>query len=398
MVQQLPIVQEPTDAALVARAQAGDRAAFERLIERYQPLALRIAGGMARDPEAARDLTQEALLQAFLALDQLRDAARFRGWLCGITRNVCRGHRRGRRAPILSLESLAGGIRFEALPFGAGAPDPQEIVEARDLRRRLLAAIETLPPGIRVATRLFYYEQLSLQEIAATLGVSVVAVKSRLHKARAQLRAQAPLLDPDRRPAARDKRRKPRMIPVTIADVVMRDTAAERRCVVVLSAAAGARLLPIWIGAAEGAAIAMGLRQTPTERPMTYPFMASLLAATGAKLDAVEIVALKADVYYASVLLRRGDQVQAIDARPSDAIALAVGAGCPISVADEILDRAGVPIPPEYAQRPLGQGADKIVRELEAQWLAARPSLSRTAEDARRERPELLAFLFGGNS
>jgi RNA polymerase sigma factor (sigma-70 family) len=395
MVQQLPLVQEPTDAALVARAQAGDRAAFGRLIERYEPLALRLASGMARDPETARDLTQEALLQAFLALDQLRDAARFRGWLCGITRNVCRGHLRGRRAPILSLESLAGGIRFEALPFSAGAPDPQEIVEARDLRRRLLAAIASLPPGIRVATRLFYYEQLSLQEIAATLGVSVVAVKSRLHQARARLRAQAPLLDPDRRPAAPDKRRNPPMIPVTIADVVMRDTAAERRCVVVLADGARSRLLPIWIGAAEGAAIALGLRGTPTERPMTYPFMASLLVATGATLDSVEIAALKGDVYYAVVQLRHGDQAQALDARPSDALALAARAGCPVFVADEILDRAGIPVPPEYAQRPLGQGADKIVRELEAQWLAARPALSRTAEDARRDRPELLALVFG---
>ena len=188
------------------------------------------------------------------------------------------------------------------------------------------------------------------------------------------------------------------MIPVTIADVVMRDTAAERRCVVVLADGARSRLLPIWIGAAEGAAIAIGLRRTPTERPMTYPFMASLLAATGATLDAVEIVALKADVYYASVKLRHADQAQAIDARPSDALALAARAGCPILVADEILDRAGIPVPPEYAQRPLGQGADNIVRELEAQWLAARPALSRSAEDARRDRPEFLAFLFGGES
>jgi RNA polymerase sigma factor (sigma-70 family) len=73
-----------TDAALVGLAQAGNRHAFGQLIERYAQMVRHIAGSMVANEESARELVQEALLQAYLSLDHLRDAVRFKSWLYGI--------------------------------------------------------------------------------------------------------------------------------------------------------------------------------------------------------------------------------------------------------------------------------------------------------------------------
>jgi RNA polymerase sigma factor (sigma-70 family) len=178
--------KEIPDIELVVLARSGDKNAFGRLVERYQPMAQRVASCMVADDETARELAQEAMLQAYLSLSHLRDDAAFRSWLYGIVLNVCRSHLRDQKA-VFSWEDLAGGVRFGGLDFSDADPDPLWAAEERELHRKVLEAVKTLPPGSRAATLLFYYEQLSLQEIAAILGVSVTAVKGRLHKARKQL-------------------------------------------------------------------------------------------------------------------------------------------------------------------------------------------------------------------
>ncbi|HUS17428.1 MAG TPA: bifunctional nuclease domain-containing protein, partial [Chloroflexia bacterium] len=322
-------MDDAADADLVAQARGGNGGAFGELIARYAPMATRLARRMVGDSDRAGDLVQEASLQAFLSLASLRTPDRFRSWFYGIVLNICRSELRARAIPVLSLEAMAGGLRFEAIPFGT-APSPEDILEARELQQRVLDAIAVLPPKIRAATLLFYYEQQSLQEIAGTLGVSVPAVKSRLHEARKRIRADLAAAYPERSQQAPRSRRKMTMIQVTVADVVARGVPPERNYVVVLWDAAGRRLLPIWVGPAEGVAIAAGLENMPTERPLTYRFIASLLAAAGLTVAAVEISAMQGDTYLAVVKLRNGGTTQAVDARPSDALALAARTASPI--------------------------------------------------------------------
>ena len=120
--------------------------------------------------------------------------------------------------------------------------------------------------------------------------------------------------------------------------------------------------MPIWIGSTEARAIAMALMDVEMPQPMTYSFAARLLEAADAKLEEVRIHELKGDTFYAVARLRSGDEVGDVDAKPSDAMALAVAAGSPIFVAQEAIDKAGDDIPDEVSElEPLGRGIDRIV-------------------------------------
>src|SRR5258708_16918977 len=94
----------PTDADLVVSARADDTEAFRLLLERYQTMALAIAQHKVAQIETAQDLVQEAMLQAYLSLDQLRDVTRFKSWFYGIVLNVCRYWQRTQQSPMLSLD------------------------------------------------------------------------------------------------------------------------------------------------------------------------------------------------------------------------------------------------------------------------------------------------------
>lgn len=80
-------------------------------------MAKRIAIGMVGNRDIAQDLVQEAMLQAYLCLDCLQDDKRFRNWLYGIVLNVCRSYIRDARAVFFSLEAMAGGWKFDAIPL-----------------------------------------------------------------------------------------------------------------------------------------------------------------------------------------------------------------------------------------------------------------------------------------
>ena len=109
-----------SDAFLVMLARDGDRNAFGVLVERYEPLALRVARRAVLDEDVARELVQEALLQAYLSLDRLREEERFRSWLYGIVLNLCRSWQRRRRPLAQSLDDLAGGVRLAGTSEGRG--------------------------------------------------------------------------------------------------------------------------------------------------------------------------------------------------------------------------------------------------------------------------------------
>jgi RNA polymerase sigma factor (sigma-70 family) len=391
------------DTDLIQRARAGERAAFGCLLERYRPMVLRAAMRMVGHAELARDLAQETMLQAYLSLDHLREETRFKAWLYGIALNVCRNFIREQRAQSLSLEAMAGGTAFDTLPVALESSSPHEIAEARELRGVVRAAIDALPPAERQAAWLFYFEQLSLQEIAAALGISIVAAKGRLYKSRKHLRALLrPLAVEDNRQALRSERIN-QMIKVSVSDVVVQEQKVEwqeqpvARYVVALLDEERRRILPIWVGSFEGQAIATGLRQYALPRPMTMTFLWSVLAASGGVLEEVRIESLKGDTFYAIAKVRGASSVSEIDARPSDALALAVRAGCPVYVAPDVMDRAGASLP-AGAQLPAGHGVDSIIKDLD-EGVRASQSLSkttRTPEELEKSRQELVTLLLGG--
>jgi RNA polymerase sigma factor (sigma-70 family) len=337
-----------SDSALLMLARDGDKDAFGQLVERYQPMAERIALRMVAYPYIAQELAQEAILEAYLALDRLRDDTRFASWLYGITLNVCRGYLRAQKINFCSLEALAGGMFIDPALLIVATPDPLAIAEERELSRAIMQAVNTLSPAEREATLLFYYAQFRLREIATILGISEVAIKGRLHKARKQLKTQLLSLYEEQEGTRRYATRSKRMIKVSVVDAVnimSKDASHFEYAVIVLHDEVNQRAFGIWIREAEAHAIDRGLRQSALPRPMTMNFIANILEATGATLEEVRIETLKGDVFYATARIRGGNTLHEIDARPSDAIALAVAVNAPIFVADGIFDSCALTLP-----------------------------------------------------
>src|SRR5579859_5503417 len=158
------MMEQRTDAELVALVRAGKRDAFGVLVERYQLMVKRIATGMIANKEIAQELVQEAILQAYLSLANLRDATRFKSWLYGITLNICRSHLQDQKTNVLSLEAIMGGIHHERFFISDDIVDPQRVAEEHELHQLVFQAVQCLSVKEREATMLFYYEQLTLQE------------------------------------------------------------------------------------------------------------------------------------------------------------------------------------------------------------------------------------------
>lgn len=166
--------------ALVERARAGDRAAFERLVERRIDRAYCTARAIVGNDADARDATQEAFLDAWRQRARLRDPARFDAWLGRILVNSCRELLRGRRRR--AVREIAAGDLVDPLDtVPALDPAPDERTAALDTLER---AFERLPAPERSILVLHHLEHQPLAEIAATLHVPVGTVKSRLHAAR----------------------------------------------------------------------------------------------------------------------------------------------------------------------------------------------------------------------
>lgn len=104
------------------------------------------------------------------------------------------------------------------------------------------------------------------------------------------------------------------------------------------------RLLPIWIGHSEATAILMALHGAEMPRPMTHDLLANLVESLGFVTERVEVTRLEEGTYYAAIVLRGEERALVIDARPSDGIALAVRAGCPIFVADDVWEQGAVSV------------------------------------------------------
>lgn len=186
---------ERSDAELMAAAREGDAPALEALLERHQPRIYRFSMKMCRRPEDAQDVLQDTLLAMVRSLRDFRGAASVSTWLYTIARSFCiKKRRRSKFAPQAEL-SLEG----EAAAPAAAIPDPSRLPDAaaagREIEALLQCAIASLDSRQREVLVLRDVEGLSAAEVAEVVGLSVEAVKSRLHRVRAALRERlAPAL------------------------------------------------------------------------------------------------------------------------------------------------------------------------------------------------------------
>jgi RNA polymerase sigma factor (sigma-70 family) len=320
--------QRRPDAELVCAALSGNREALAELLLRHWKTAASVASRVLGSADLGHDAAQEAAVAAMINLDRLRSPDRFGAWFCGIALNVARRWLRQLRAEVPAvLPDLASTL-----------PGPAEAAEIADLAWRVRAAIDQLADGQREAVLLFYLQGLSHLEVAGELGISRGAVKARLHQARAALAPRlAPMID-NREEHVMTATGAVEWVDAEVSEIrrTQADDPAQREHIMILAERGGARSLPIWIGPSEATALALTLASAEMPRPFTYKLAASLVAAADSGIAEVRITKLVAPVFYASVIVASPAGTREVDARPSDAVNLALVAGAPIRVDSEL--------------------------------------------------------------
>lgn len=180
------------DRELVELARQRHPGAFRIIMQRHNRRLYRIARGVLRDGNEAEDAVQEAYMRAFTALHAFRGEASLSTWLTRIVLNEALGRRR-RKSETIDLAALdtpeeRNRMQVISFPLMKHAPDPEQVAAQQDIRRVLERAIDALPEPFRVAFIMRDVEGMSVEETAEQLRLRPETVRTRLHRARRQLR------------------------------------------------------------------------------------------------------------------------------------------------------------------------------------------------------------------
>jgi len=167
---------------LVVRAQAGEEAAQEEMVRQYSPMVFRLVSRFFRHREDVEDLAQDVFFKVFTRIDQVRPDENFPGWLRRVTINTCYDELRKTRRRTAAYEIYGPQQEPETAAPDAGSTDFDEFGTAR-------AALETLDAKLKIPLILKEGEELSVAEIAKSMGITQTNVKVRLFRARKKLAA-----------------------------------------------------------------------------------------------------------------------------------------------------------------------------------------------------------------
>jgi RNA polymerase sigma factor (sigma-70 family) len=318
------------DAELVSQSLSdspGADDAFARLVARYRPAIYGLALAATGSAAEAEDLTQDTLIAAFLGLPQLRDPDRFGAWLKGIARNMLRmWYRRHAARP-----AFDGGHLLDEMDSGSQRLSPEEHVERQERTARIRQAVQDLSASNQQAIALRHWGEMSYAEIGDALNVPVSTVKSRLHKAKRQLHAQL---------HAQKMEARMGLIRVNIGEIYAFESEHGPAAIVALVADDG-RSLPIWVGPSEGMSLAIARVLGRAKRPITFDLLADIFNELAIDVGQVVVSALKGNTFFATIHLTSDQGQCEIDARPSDAINIAVRTGAAVYVASDVMEQAG---------------------------------------------------------
>jgi RNA polymerase sigma-70 factor (ECF subfamily) len=187
---------QPSDRQLVERTIAGDRAAFDQLIRKYQRQAVAVSYRLLGNTADAQEVTQDAFLKAFTSLASLQKPAAFGGWLMRIVSNLSLNYRRSRKTrssvPLTEVVGPQGGETTESHGGGsewmASSADPVRGLEGRELGAKLKEALAQLPEKQRLALVMFTIDEMPQKQVAEALECSVEAVKWHVFQGRKKLK------------------------------------------------------------------------------------------------------------------------------------------------------------------------------------------------------------------
>ena len=176
------------DLALVESVLSGDRRAFEPLVRRHERRVFRVTLAVLGNIEDAEDAMQDAFVNAFRHLDQFRRESRFTTWLTRIAVNEALQKRQGRKDMVSLDESREIEEQFVPRRHELWRADPEKLYGKQELRQIIEVAIQALPAIYREAFILRDVEDMSAQESADAIGITVGALKSRILRARLMMR------------------------------------------------------------------------------------------------------------------------------------------------------------------------------------------------------------------
>jgi RNA polymerase sigma-70 factor (ECF subfamily) len=185
-----------SDEELVQRVQNGDGSAFDTLVERYQDSAFRIAQGMVRNQDDAKDLSQEAFVKAYEGIGRFKKKAAFFTWFSRILINLCIDHQRWknrwffwRPSPFQEGECPPHAVAEEMIHPNSPM-DPGRHLEQQELKEKIKACIDSLPTMQRMVFILKHYQEMPISDISMVLNVAEGTVKSHLFRGAQHLRRQ----------------------------------------------------------------------------------------------------------------------------------------------------------------------------------------------------------------
>ncbi len=186
------VPERADEAELIRAVQRGDRDAFEQLVRAYDQSVLRLAFGLLRSPEDARDAYQEAFLRVFRNIHTFRFDCSFYTWLYRIVTNICLDHlrkRKIRREDSAVMETADGPVdRMESFEEERAQGNPERNLWSRQLKQRISGAMDELTPRERMVFELRHYQGMRLRSIGEVLGTSEEAAKNCLFRATQKMR------------------------------------------------------------------------------------------------------------------------------------------------------------------------------------------------------------------
>jgi len=185
------------DRQLVARAQRGDKQAFELLVEKYQRKLARLLSRFIRDPAEVEDVTQEAFIKAYRALPAFRGDSAFYTWLYRIGINTAKNYlmAMGRRAPTSTEVEAEEAEGYEEGEQLRDINTPESLLLSKEIAQTVNRTIEGLPEELRTAIQMREIEGMSYEDIAKAMDCPIGTVRSRIFRAREAIAEQLrPLL------------------------------------------------------------------------------------------------------------------------------------------------------------------------------------------------------------
>ena len=183
--------QGVADEALVDMAQSGNDQAFAELVERHQNSCLKLALSILRDKPDAEDEVQNACWKAYQHLAQFNREAKFSTWLTRIVVNQCLMRlRQAKRAKLFYMDDVQVGEDVVTLELRDTGLNPEQTLGKSEVANVIHQEIDRIPPLLRKVFLLRDVQQLSMHDVAAQLGISIAAAKSRLLRARIELRTR----------------------------------------------------------------------------------------------------------------------------------------------------------------------------------------------------------------